>query len=358
MMSDLLSVMKGIVESKGFGQQMQSDYIGSLVSRLSNLTVGSKGNMLNCQSSTDFKYIAHHNVILEMEELKSPEDKALFMGFILSKLSAVIKQEHRKNHHFRHLTLVEEAHRLLSKVEYGDSGSKKGAVETFTDLLAEVRKYGEGLIIVDQIPNKLAPEVLKNTNTKIVHKILARDDKEVVGDTMLMDDKQKEYLSALATGEAVIFSEQTDKPVHVKIDKKTDTSEEQIEDDVVKRRFEEKRGELGGCYQNLEISAIFPQFDLLAGELAHSRINKEQCATMKAEVSGLAERLGKEKREIWKVLIEMRDVFTGKAIESADDQSVRIAELTDFFTEKFEKDDLRSEDMRGKYTKSIQIHLM
>lgn len=31
----------------------------------------------------------------------------------------------------------------------------------FADMLAEVRKYGESLIIVDQIPNKLTPEVLK-----------------------------------------------------------------------------------------------------------------------------------------------------------------------------------------------------
>ena len=100
-MSDLLSVMKDVVESKGFGEQMKADYIGSLVSRLSNLTVGSKGRMLDCQSSTDFRYIAHHNVILEMEELKSPEDKALFMGFILSRLSAVIKEEHRKKPDFK-----------------------------------------------------------------------------------------------------------------------------------------------------------------------------------------------------------------------------------------------------------------
>lgn len=356
-MSDLLFVMEKIVKSKGFSQQMQSDYIGSLVSRLSNLTVGSKGSMLNCQYSTDFRYIAHNNVILEMEELKSPEDKALFMGFILSRLSAVIKEEHRRNHAFKHLTLVEEAHRLLSKVEYGDSGSKKGAVETFTDLLAEVRKYGEGLIIVDQIPNKLAPEVLKNTNTKIIHKILARDDKEVVGDTMLMDDKQKEYLSALSVGEAIVFSEQTDKPVHVKIHRKTDTNEEQIEDELVKQRFDEKRESLGSCYQNMDIVAVYPQFDLLARELSHAEINIERCNAMKKAVNGLVEKIGKEKKEIWKELIKMREGYYGKAIKSSFDQSVRIDELTEFFVNEFEKSDLNFKDMYKNYTKPIHVYL-
>ena len=161
---------------------------------------GAKGRMLNTPYSLDFFKIAEKNVIIELEDLKSAEDKALIMGFILARLSAVIRQKHRENKDYRHITLVEEAHRLLSKVEYGDSGSKKSAVETFTDLLADVRKYGEGLIIVDQIPNKLASEVIKNTNTKIIHKLLARDDKETVGDAMLMDDKQKAFLSALGTG--------------------------------------------------------------------------------------------------------------------------------------------------------------
>lgn len=356
-MSDLLHAMKGIVKDKHFSQQMESDYIGSLVSRLSNLTVGSKGAMLNCQRSMDFRYMAYNNVILEMEELKSPEDKALFMGFILSRLSAVIKEEHRKNHDFRHLTLVEEAHRLLSKVEYGDSGSKKGAVETFTDLLAEVRKYGEGLIIVDQIPNKLAPEVLKNTNTKIIHKILARDDKEVVGDTMLMDDKQKEYLSALAVGEAIVFSEQTDKPVHVKISRKTDTSEKQIEDDVVRKRFEEKREQLGSCYQNLEIIALYPQFDQLTHALSRLQIDREQCNAMRTAVRDKARESGKEKKKIWEALIMLRESYSGKTLESLVNQNVRISELTAFFTTEFENPDFTIDDMLNHYTKSIQIYL-
>lgn len=115
-LSDLLNEMRTVIESKHFSAQMQADYIGSLVSRLSNLTVGSKGSMLNCEHSTDFRFVAYNNVILEMEELKSPEDKALFMGFVLSRLSAVIKEEHRKNPNYKHLTLIEEAHLKFQQV--------------------------------------------------------------------------------------------------------------------------------------------------------------------------------------------------------------------------------------------------
>jgi len=253
-LSDLLAAMEEVVREKNFGSRLGSEYLGSLVSRLSNLTKGAKGYMLNCTHSVDFDYIAENNVIIEMEELRAPEDKALIMGFVLTRMSAVIKSRHKKNNGYTHLTLIEEAHRLLSKPDYGDSGSKKNAVETFADMLAEVRKYGEGLIIVDQIPNKLASEVIKNTNTKIIHKILAKDDKETVGDAMLMDDDQKEYLSALPVGQAVIFTENTDKPVNVMIKKTTDTSEAEIDDIEVKKRFEEKKKEFG------EFAYVAPEF--------------------------------------------------------------------------------------------------
>ncbi|MDY6294969.1 MAG: DUF87 domain-containing protein [Schwartzia succinivorans] len=238
-LSDFLKALEQVVNEKNFDNRLRDDYIGTLVSRFSNLRKGAKGRMLNTEHSVDFFKLAKKNVIIELENLKSAEDKALIMGLILSRLSAVIRQLHREDNNYRHISLVEEAHRLLSKVEYGDSGSKKGAVETFTDLLAEVRKYGEGLIIVDQIPNKLAPEVIKNTNTKIIHKLLARDDKETVGDAMLMDDKQKAFLSALETGEAVLFTEKLVKPVHVAVTAVTDTNEAEISEKMVREKYYE-----------------------------------------------------------------------------------------------------------------------
>ena len=41
-----------------------------------------------------------------------------------------------------------------------ESANPRGkAVEMFSDILAEIREYGEGFIIVDQVPAKLAPDV-------------------------------------------------------------------------------------------------------------------------------------------------------------------------------------------------------
>ena len=37
-------------------------------------------------------------------------------------------------------------------------------------MLAEVRALREGIIIADQLPTAMAPEVIKNTNIKLIHR--------------------------------------------------------------------------------------------------------------------------------------------------------------------------------------------
>ena len=70
----------------------------------------------------------------------------------------------------------------------------------FAGLLAEIRAYGEGLIIAEQIPAKLIPDVIKNTAVKIVHRLPARDDREAVGATMNLSPAQSPYLVTLRPG--------------------------------------------------------------------------------------------------------------------------------------------------------------
>lgn len=238
--SDLIKKVDQVVEKQGFDERLKRDYIGSIKARLEGLTVGAKGLMLNTRRSIDFESLLDRKVVLELEEIRSGSEKSLIMGFILTNLSEAIKAKFKKSGEFDHITLVEEAHRLLSKFTPGDSPNKKQGVETFTDMLAEIRKYGESLVIVDQIPNKLTSEVLKNTNTKIVHKIFAQDDKEAIGNTMVLSDEQKEFLSNLEVGRAVVFTQGFQKAVQVQIDRTSDTTggEEPNEKDLRRRAVE------------------------------------------------------------------------------------------------------------------------
>ena len=279
-LSDLIIQVEKTVDKQGFDDRLKNDYIGSIKARLQGLIVGAKGLMLNTSRSIDFLDLVEKNIILELEEIKNGAEKSLIMGFVLININEAIKakyKEYKQNSkNFKHITLIEEAHRLLSKYSAGDSPNKKLGVETFADMLAEVRKYGESLIIVDQIPNKLTPEVLKNTNTKIVHKIFAQDDKEAIGNTMSLKDEQKNFLSNLETGRVIISNQSFAKPIQVQIKALEDvstTSSNIVDENIIRKKVLEyyqktyKRGVVLGIENSTSMPSIEQIEDALKNNL-------------------------------------------------------------------------------------------
>ncbi|HIF9072558.1 helicase HerA domain-containing protein [Photobacterium damselae] len=280
-LSDLIAMTEQVVIDQGFDDRLKQDYIGSIKARLQGLLIGSKGLMLDTPRSINFKDLATKSVILELEEIRNPSEKSLVMGFVLANLNEAIRANYyeyqSEGKKFRHITLIEEAHRLLSKFEPGDSQNKKQGVEAFADMLAEVRKYGESLIIVDQIPNKLTPEVLKNTNTKIIHKLFARDDKEAVGNTMALSDEQKDFLSNLEPGRVILSSSGMNKPLQVQIKELVSTTNEK---DVSPKEISElalayyAENYKSGLIQGLELLKDQPSIEdveqFLHGEVAQA----------------------------------------------------------------------------------------
>src|SRR2546429_3122081 len=115
----------------------------------------------------------------------------------------------------RHVIVIEEAHRLLRAGREGWASAH--AVELFASMLAEIRAYGEGLVIAEQIPAKLIPDAVKNTALKVVHRLPARDDRELVGAAMNLDEPQSRQVVSLAPGVAAVFADGMDRPVRVRV---------------------------------------------------------------------------------------------------------------------------------------------
>ena len=115
----------------------------------------------------------------------------------------------------RHVIVIEEAHRLLRAGRQGRASAH--AVELFASMLAEIRAYGEGLVIAEQIPAKLVPDVVKNTALKVVHRLPARDDRDLVGAAMNLDEDQSRQVVSLPPGVAAVFADGMDRPVRVRV---------------------------------------------------------------------------------------------------------------------------------------------
>jgi DNA helicase HerA-like ATPase len=216
-----------VVTEIGYSQRITDDVLGFIRVRLASLRLGTTGRFLEGGHPIDFGALLRKNVVLEIEDVGDDADKAFLMGAVLIRLAEHLRLTHRTTHRpvtgLSHLTVVEEAHRLLRRTEPATAGSGGGggagghAVEMFAGLLAEIRAYGEGLVIADQIPARLVPDVIKNTAVKITHRLPAADDRDAVGATMNATPRQSRFLVTLAPGQAAVFSDGMDFPVLVKM---------------------------------------------------------------------------------------------------------------------------------------------
>lgn len=229
--TDLYEKIDPVVDSLGYDQEITQDVSAALKTRLDNLRIGSKGLLLDTHTSVPIEDLLGQPTVLELDAVGNDDEKAFLMGLVLFSL-----YEHYQSSgamdaagaSLNHVTVVEEAHRLLSASNSGgpESSNKAGqAVESFTNLLAEIRAYGEGALVVDQTPAKLAPSVVKNTNLKVVHRLLADDDRRLLGGSMGASAEQTRWLGLSKVGEAAVFSGADDNPILVDVPfRKVDTS--------------------------------------------------------------------------------------------------------------------------------------
>lgn len=156
-------------------------------------------------------------VIIELEALG--EGPANFVTLLLCTLireTLKVNPMTDKDKKLRHVIFIEEAHNLIapeSQVSDGmDSNPKIAATAFIVKMLAEVRALREGIIIADQLPTAMAPEVIKNTNIKLVHRLTSADDRELVGSTMSASPMQLENMAVFTQGEALFTYEKLLRP--------------------------------------------------------------------------------------------------------------------------------------------------
>lgn len=223
-LSDLIRKVNDVTDRMGYEERIVMDVKAGLFARLNQLRLGGgKGLMFNTRNSINSKILFESRCLLELKQIVSDDEKAFIIGLILIRLYEYYEaQKYREDNTLHHVTLIEEAHRLLRNVstEQGSevvANPKGRAIEVFANILSEIRAYGEGILIAEQIPTKLTPDAIKNTNLKIVHRLVSEDDRKVIGSTMNLTDPQRRYLATLNTGEAIGYTEGMQKSVLVKI---------------------------------------------------------------------------------------------------------------------------------------------
>lgn len=210
-----------VTDERGYSDKTAQDIRAAASGRIGSLLRGSKGRMLNTRLSFPIEQLMKMPTVLELESLNDDE-KALVMLFLMTSLQEYCRV-HRTKSELQHITLIEEAHRIMSATSHVgnrevQADTSAAAVSMVSSALSEVRGYGEGFIIAEQIPTRLAEDALKNTNIKIIHRLPGKDDREQVGATMNMEKEQENFLIKLGPGQAAIYMEGYERPTFIAVD--------------------------------------------------------------------------------------------------------------------------------------------
>ncbi len=218
---ELYDKIAELLDASDYAPEIKSNLKSCLQVRIGSLVTREMGNVFDVPGSTFApEEWLKMKCVIELESLGS--DAANFLTLLLL---TIIRELLRQNPKVgkdkpRHVIFLEEAHNLIgpttvSNTENGDA--KVASTKYIVDMLAEVRALGEAIVIADQLPTGLAPQVTKNTSLKIGHRITAMDDRELLASTMSADGVQLERMAMFQPGHALCAYENVQKPFEIQI---------------------------------------------------------------------------------------------------------------------------------------------
>lgn len=213
-----------VISNRQYEERIERNMKACLNTRIDSLKRGWKGEMLNTVHSTPWNELFEKPCVINLSYVGDDVEKSFFMALILqflyeyrSALAETGKIDFNDNS-CKHLTVIEEAHRVMAKCDNQELPQYKSAM-MFSNMLSEIRAYGEGMFLVDQVPTRLIPDAIKNTNLKITHRLVAEDDCKAIAESMGLSEEQRKVIAKLMTGQCIVSSSLSTDTYWVKVNK-------------------------------------------------------------------------------------------------------------------------------------------
>lgn len=218
---EFVLAMERATSNLGYLGEVKANIEAASIRRAQQLVTGASATTFLTDQRLDIAALLAGPVVLELKSLGSGDEQSLMMALLLNAMTEHYKAVRKPTGQLQHLTVIEEAHRLLARPTGGSNPeqaqAKERAAAEFANTLAENRKYGEGMVIAEQIPVKLVEDAVKNTNLKIMHRLTAEEDRRYVGRSMGLDESQERFATRLGTGEALAYSDAFAEALHINI---------------------------------------------------------------------------------------------------------------------------------------------
>jgi Holliday junction resolvase-like predicted endonuclease len=175
------------------------------------MTYGEFGSVLNTQDNSHVVELLDHNAVMEMDGLSSSSDRTMFSEALTLYLYRY-RLARGPQQKLTNIIILEEAHNLLLKKS---SDSKESILETSIRM---VRQYGLGYVFVDQSASLISQVAFANSYATIALSQKLRSDIQAISSAMNLSDEQREAMSTLPIGSAVVrLADEHPEPFLIKI---------------------------------------------------------------------------------------------------------------------------------------------
>lgn len=225
-MTMLYSQIQRLLDKYQYADEVRSNLQSILQVRIGSLLAREMGDIFDVEYST-FPPEAwlKKSAVIELASLGTGPSNFLMlmlMTLIRETLDIQVYDPMEHDSKPRHVIFIEEAHNLISNTSVqvpGGLDPKVSATAFIVKMLAEVRALGEGIVIADQLPTAMAPEVVKNTSLKFGLRLTSQDERELLGASMSADGVQMEKMGIFTPGHSLVSYEDENvlKPFEIQI---------------------------------------------------------------------------------------------------------------------------------------------
>lgn len=188
------------------------------IGRAGVVRLNSLVNLFDNYHSIPIEDILTKPTIIELAAIENSDQKALIIALLLLSILAYVNSNYVGEGDLKNVILLEEAHVLLdadTNAGQGDANPSAIAQGLVKRMLAEIRSYGVGLIIADQSPRKVTTDVVALTDIKVAFRLVEASDKQILAESIDMDDTSVSRLTKLKPGEAFFFFNKLEAPEEI-----------------------------------------------------------------------------------------------------------------------------------------------
>ena len=185
-------VLKDLNRDMRGRQMLWKQTVGRIIEFLS---YGSIAKVIGTNKHFPADKLFNRQIILEFGNLKSPSDRKFLIHLILNWLSLHLSHRGIEHEQLKQMLLFEEFHNITLKEKEDNLVS---------NLFRESRKYGLGLVAIDQTPSEIPNSVFANMNTKVSFSLSTAQDVSAISKAMNMPPETRHFLGRLQTGQAII----------------------------------------------------------------------------------------------------------------------------------------------------------